>query len=70
VEVGVHLTTVASPVEADAICAMLRAAGVKCGSREATGVWTGTLSSGMWQEILVAEAELEFARELLAPSGD
>jgi hypothetical protein len=33
-------------------------------------VWTGTLSSGMWQEILVAEAELAFARELLATSGD
>jgi hypothetical protein len=34
--------------------------------REATGVWTGTLSSGLWQEILVAEADLDNARELLA----
>jgi hypothetical protein len=29
-EVGVHLTTVSSQGEADVICSLLRAAGIKC----------------------------------------
>ena len=65
-EVGVHLTTVASQGEADVICSMLRAAGIECGDREATGSWTGSMASGFWREILVAESDLEAARELLA----
>jgi hypothetical protein len=65
VEVGVHLTTVGSAGEADVICALLRSAGIECGDREATGVWIGLLAHGGWREILVAEADLEAARELL-----
>jgi hypothetical protein len=65
-EVGVHLTTVASQREADVICGMLRAEGIKCGAREATGAWTGSMASGLWYEILVSEGDLEVARELLA----
>ena len=69
-EVGVHLTTVSNPIEADVICSMLRAAGIECGSREATGTWVGSLSRGFWQGIFVAERDLETARRLLAESGD
>ena len=65
-DMGVHLTTVASQGEADVICGMLRAAGIKCGDREATGAWTGTMASGFRREILVAEKDLETARALLA----
>jgi hypothetical protein len=68
-EIGVHLTTVSSQGEADVICGMLRAAGIRCGSREATGSWTGSMASGLWTEILVAEKDLEAARELLASSS-
>src|SRR2546429_8117122 len=35
VEIGVHLTTVASQGEADVICALLRANGIVCGERAA-----------------------------------
>jgi len=69
VEVGVHLTTVGSPTEADVICALLRAAGIPCGDREATGVWIGSMVHGGWREILVAEADLEAARALLAEAS-
>jgi hypothetical protein len=65
-EVGVHLTTVGSQGEADVICSMLRAFGIECADREATGTWTGSMASGLWREILVAEGDLEAARWLLA----
>jgi hypothetical protein len=69
VEVGVHLTTVGSPGEADVLCALLRAHGIECGEREATGVWVGYMALGGWREILVAEADLEAARELIASAS-
>lgn len=65
-DIGVHLTTVGSQGEADVICSMLRAAGIKCADREASGAWTGSMASGFWREILVSKADLESARELLA----
>lgn len=68
-EVGVHLTTVASQGEADVICGLLRTAGIECGDREATGAWTGSMAHGTWREILVAEADLEAARMLLAEAS-
>ena len=64
-DVGVHLTTVGSKMEADMICGMLRAAGIECGDREATGVFVGSFAEGFWYEVLVAEANLDAARELL-----
>ena len=64
------MTTVSNPVEAEVICSMLRAAGIECGSREATGTWVGSLSRGFWQEIFVAESDLETARRLIADPGD
>jgi hypothetical protein len=68
-EVGVHLTTVGSQGEADVIRGLLRADGIACGDREATGAWTGSMAHGSWREILVAEADLEAAWELLASRG-
>jgi Putative prokaryotic signal transducing protein len=69
-EFGVHLTTVSDPIEADIICSLLRAAGIECGSREATGTWVGSFNPGFWQEIFVAESDLQAARELLAKRRD
>lgn len=51
----VHLTTIRGQGEADVICGLLRAAGIACDDRDATGAWTGTLSTGFRREILVAE---------------
>ena len=64
-DVGVHLTTVGSKMEADVICGMLRAAGIKCGDREATGVFVGSFAEGFWYEVLVGQSDLDAARKLL-----
>ena len=59
---GVRLTVVASQGEADVICSLLRAEGIKCVERMADSIE----SSGGWREILVSESDLVLARELLA----
>jgi type III secretory pathway lipoprotein EscJ len=59
---GVRLTIVASQGEADVICSLLRAHGVRCTERMADSIE----SSGGWREILVPEVDLSSARELLA----
>jgi putative signal transducing protein len=66
-EIGVHLTTVPNQGEADVICGMLRAAGIKCADRAAqAGGLPGLMgSAGSWREILVSEEDLEAARKLL-----
>jgi Putative prokaryotic signal transducing protein len=64
-DVGVHLTTVGSKAEADVICGLLRAAGIKCGDREATGVFVGSFADGFWYEVLVRDADLDAAIKLL-----
>ena len=63
-EVGVRLTLVSSLGEADVICGLLRTEGIDAKSRE---VLPGNLAGGWgsWQEILVPEANLERARELI-----
>jgi hypothetical protein len=66
VEVAVHLTTVANRIEADIICSMLRAEGIKCADRTADLGANPWLASGGSREILVAPADFEAARELLA----
>ncbi|HEV8601967.1 MAG TPA: hypothetical protein VGQ68_01085 [Gaiellaceae bacterium] len=63
-EVGVRLIVVPSVGEADVICSLLRTEGIEAKFREAlpqerAGGW------GWWQEILVPEAALERARELI-----
>ena len=60
----VRLTVVSSELEAETICSMLRGEGIEC-------AWRGTDLSGTswgargWTEVLVAEADLPRARELL-----
>jgi hypothetical protein len=61
-ELGVRLTVVSGHGEADVICSMLRAEGIKCAERAADSIE----SIGNWREVLVAEADLTQARELLA----
>jgi type III secretory pathway lipoprotein EscJ len=63
-EMGVRLTVV-SQGEADVICSMLRAEGIKCADRMADSIET----SGNWREVLVAESDLTYARELLASAS-
>jgi type III secretory pathway lipoprotein EscJ len=58
----VRLTVVASQGEADVICSLLRAHGIRCAERLADSIE----SSGGWREILVSKADLASASELLA----
>ena len=65
-EIGVPLTAVPNQGEADVICGMLRAAGIKCADRPAqTGGLPGLMGSAGWREILVSDDDLEAARKLL-----
>jgi hypothetical protein len=67
-EVPVRLTTVSGEMEAEALCGLLRSAGIECGYRptdELDSAFEGLGSEGR-QEILVHEGDLEDARALLA----
>jgi hypothetical protein len=66
VEIGIPLTVVGSQAEADIICGLLRANGVRCSERSAGLAPPGTGGFGGWREILVSKDQLEAARELLA----
>jgi hypothetical protein len=59
---GVRLTVVASQGEADVICSLLRAHGIRCAERMVDSIE----SSGGWREILVPEGDLALAREVVA----
>ena len=64
----VRLTTVSDEMEAEALCGLLRSAGIECGFRptdETDSAFEG-ISSGGRQEILVHQADLEDAKALLA----
>jgi hypothetical protein len=65
VDVGVRLTVVPSESEAEAICGLLRVNGIPCGHREAD--LTSQTFGGWWREVLVPEAQLKEARELVDP---
>ncbi|HET8557214.1 MAG TPA: DUF2007 domain-containing protein [Gaiellaceae bacterium] len=70
---GVKLTVVANRVEAEEVCGMLRANGIKCGyalSDMAGGIATvtGRVASVGPVDVYVEEEHLEDARKLL-PSG-
>lgn len=64
----VRLTVVPDEGEAEALCGLLRAEGIDCFYRDtdisAAGIFGGTTFGG-WREILVAEADLDRAREML-----
>jgi hypothetical protein len=64
----VVLTVVASEPEADLVCGLLRSAGIECDYQDTEAIETSVedfIEAGP-QEILVHEADLEAAKELLA----
>jgi hypothetical protein len=69
-EFGVKLTVVPNQAEAEVVCGLLRSAGFQCGYRLAN-LWTLPTGSGLdgWCEILVREADLESARQVIE-TGD
>ena len=69
-ETGAHLTVVPTQGEADVVISLLRANRIRCGERAAEVANIGTAGFGGWREILVAEDQLEAARELLEAEPD
>ena len=64
---AVRLTTVSGEAEADALCGLLRSEGLECAHRptpENDSAFEGIGSDGI-HEILVHEADLERAREII-----
>jgi hypothetical protein len=64
---AVRLTTVPGEAEAEALCGLLRSEGIECAHRqtlEDDSPFEGIATDGM-REILVHEADLERARELI-----
>jgi len=66
VEIAVRLTVVGTQEEADVLCSLLRANGIECGERAAPELYP--MRHGGWggpREVLVREADLDAARELV-----
>ena len=64
----VRVTTVPGEPEAEVLCGLLRANGIKCGHRptaESDSAFEGFGGEGGTREILVDPSDLEAARELL-----
>jgi hypothetical protein len=64
---SVRLTTVPGEAEAEALCGLLRSEGIECAHRqtpEGDSPFEGIATDGM-REILVHEADLERAREII-----
>ena len=67
---GVVLTTVSGETEADIVCGLLRSAGIDCAYRDTEAIDSTIedfIAAGP-REILVREADVAAARELLAAS--
>ena len=65
----VRVTIVPNEVSADVVCTFLRAEGIKCAHRVTNvgaGTWDGVPNIGGAREVLVAAADLEAARAILA----
>jgi hypothetical protein len=60
-----RLTAVASQGEADVICSLLRAYGIRCSERAASESGEPAAVGG-WREILVGTDDLDAAREVMA----
>jgi hypothetical protein len=60
----VRLTVVSSDLEAETICSLLRDEGIECASR-GTDLSGSAWGARGWTEVVVAEADLPRARELL-----
>jgi putative signal transducing protein len=77
-EEPVRVTTVPGEPEAEVLCGLLRANGIKCGYRptdESDSAFEGFGGEGGEREILVAPGDLEAAKALLdadpaSPAGD
>jgi Putative prokaryotic signal transducing protein len=65
---NVRLTMVPSEGEAETICGLLRTNGIPCAYRAPE--LSAKAFGGMWREILVAEEDLESARELIEPEDE
>ncbi len=66
----VVLTVVSGEPEAEVVCGLLRSAGIECGYRDTDAIDSSLedfIAAGP-REILVREADLEAAKELLAAS--
>jgi hypothetical protein len=61
----VRLTIVSNQGQADVICSLLRAHGIKCADRAADISAERGGGFGGWREVLVAEVDLPSARGLL-----
>jgi hypothetical protein len=68
----VVVTVVASEGEAEIVCGLLRANGIKCGYRDTDAIDASLENFGPTgpREILVADADLEDARSVLAARPD
>jgi Putative prokaryotic signal transducing protein len=67
---GVVLTVVASEGEADIVCGLLRTAGIDCDYRDTDAIDSSLeeFTPAGPREIIVHEADLDAARELIAES--
>jgi Putative prokaryotic signal transducing protein len=65
----VLLTVVPNEGEAEMLCALLRTEEIECGYRPTT-MGIGSVAGGGPQEVLVDEAQLARAQEILAASSD
>jgi hypothetical protein len=68
----VVLTVVASEPEAELVCGLLRANGIKCGYRDTEEIETSLedFTAAGPREVVVRAADLEAAKELIAaPAG-
>ena len=65
-------TVVSGVAEAEMVCGLLRANGIKCGYRDTEAIDTPLEDFGAAgpQEILVAAADLEDAKLVIAPQDD
>ena len=68
---GVVLTVVADEGEADIVCGLLESAGIDCAYRDTEAIDSPLedFTAAGPREILVREADLAAARELIAGSG-
>jgi Putative prokaryotic signal transducing protein len=68
---GVVLTVVADGPEADLVCGLLQTAGIDCAYRDTEAIDSPLedFTAAGPREILVREADLETAREVIATDG-
>jgi Putative prokaryotic signal transducing protein len=69
----VRLTVVPNEGEAEIVCGLLRAEGIVCAHRYtdvSSGGADASRAFGGWREVLVLEADVERARELIESQGD